>query len=62
MGIAAGLAWRGVANASVFYVDRGWSRGMQAARDAAEAAGTVVETRTLRRAPERATPHRRRAY
>lgn len=28
LGIAAGLAWRGVAQLQVFYTDRGWSRGM----------------------------------
>jgi hypothetical protein len=28
LGIAAGLAWKRVADAQVFYVDRGWSRGM----------------------------------
>lgn len=27
-GIEAGLAWRAVADVAVFYVDRGWSRGM----------------------------------
>ena len=30
-GIQAGLAWRKVAELSAFYVDRGWSRGMEAA-------------------------------
>lgn len=34
LGIAAGLAWRTVPGVlPVFYVDRGWSRGMLAARD-----------------------------
>lgn len=33
LGIAAGLAWRDVADYSVFYTDRGWSRGMLAALD-----------------------------
>lgn len=28
LGIALGLAWRRVADYSVFYTDRGWSRGM----------------------------------
>lgn len=31
MGIAAGLAWRAVAHESIFYTDRGWSKGMLAA-------------------------------
>ncbi|WP_454650769.1 DUF7768 domain-containing protein [Bradyrhizobium liaoningense] len=29
LGIALGLAWREAAHYSVFYTDRGWSRGMQ---------------------------------
>lgn len=33
LGIAAGLAWRSIATRAVFYVDRGWSGGMLAARD-----------------------------
>lgn len=33
LGIAAGLAWRAVAQAAVFYVDRGWSKGMLAAKE-----------------------------
>lgn len=31
LGIAAGLAWRPVADYSAFYTDRGWSNGMRAA-------------------------------
>lgn len=31
LGIDAGLAWRAVADAAVFYIDLGWSRGMSAA-------------------------------
>jgi hypothetical protein len=31
LGIKLGLAWRRVANYSVFYTDRGWSRGMRQA-------------------------------
>lgn len=31
LGIAAGLAWRKVAELQVFYTDRGWSAGMLAA-------------------------------
>jgi len=33
LGIDAGLAWRKVAQAAVFYVDLGWSNGMIAARE-----------------------------
>lgn len=32
-GIDAGLAWREVAEMAVFYIDRGWSGGMLAARE-----------------------------
>lgn len=35
MDIAAGLAWRSVADYSVFYVDRGWSKGMLASVNSA---------------------------
>lgn len=31
LGIKAGLAWIGVAHYSIFYTDRGWSRGMRGA-------------------------------
>lgn len=34
-GIALGLAWRKAADYSVFYTDRGWSRGMLAALQSA---------------------------
>lgn len=47
-GIAAGLAWLRVAEASVVYVDYGVSRGMREGMSAADAAGVVVETRTLK--------------
>lgn len=33
LGIAAGLAWREVSDLRVFYVDKGWSNGMIAARN-----------------------------
>lgn len=46
-GIDAGLAWRGVADASVVYVDRGISDGMRYGMDAARAAGLTVEKRSL---------------
>lgn len=46
-GIDAGLAWRRVADASVVYVDRGITKGMQYGIDAATAAGKPVEYRRL---------------
>lgn len=48
LGIAAGLAWRAVANAAIFYVDRGWSGGMLAARDLYEREGKAWEERSIR--------------
>ena len=47
LGIAAGLAWRRVAESAVFYVDRGWSRGMVAARETYDAEGKPYEERRL---------------
>ncbi|WP_277969286.1 hypothetical protein [Sphingomonas echinoides] len=44
LGIAAGLAWKSVADAQVFYVDLGWSKGMSAA-----AGGRAFETIECRR-------------
>jgi hypothetical protein len=38
-GMAAGLAWRHVAELSVFYIDLGWSSGMKAAQASAIAEG-----------------------
>jgi len=46
-GIDAGLAWLAVAQASVVYIDRGISRGMQLGIAAAKAAGLPVEYRRL---------------
>lgn len=46
-GIAAGLAWRRVAECSVFYTDRGWSSGMLAAWAAAGREKAQVELRSL---------------
>jgi hypothetical protein len=48
-GIDAGLAWRGVAEATVVYADRGISRGMAFGIEAAKASGIPVEHRTLKR-------------
>jgi hypothetical protein len=53
LGIAAGLAWLSKANASVFYLDRGMSEGIDAAWDAANRAGVPIEYRMLDR-PRRA--------
>lgn len=47
LGIAAGHAWTGVADAVVVYADRGISKGMEAGLEAARAAGVAVEVRTL---------------
>lgn len=46
-GINAGLAWRDAADAVVFYVDRGWSRGMQFARSVYDDEGKPYEIRTI---------------
>ncbi len=47
LGIAAGLAWRAVADRAVFYVDRGWSTGMIAARETYKREGFPFEVREL---------------
>jgi len=47
MGIRLGLAWRRVADYSVFYTDRGWSRGMLAAAEAAQKARAKLYIRSL---------------
>jgi hypothetical protein len=46
-GIAAGLAWVPVADASVVYTDLGISRGMRQGIKAAKAAGIPIDYRTL---------------
>jgi len=46
-GIDAGLAWRGVADASVVYIDRGVSKGMEFGIRAAHASGIPVERRRI---------------
>lgn len=46
-GIAAGLAWRRVADASVVYTDLGISRGMEYGIKAAQLAGMEIEYRTI---------------
>jgi hypothetical protein len=47
LGIDAGLAWRKVAQKAVFYVDRGWSGGMLAAREIYEREGFPFEIRMI---------------
>jgi hypothetical protein len=47
LGIDAGLAWGNYAAATVVYVDRGVSRGMQYGIEAAVRAGRPVEVRRL---------------
>lgn len=47
LGIAAGLAWLTVAEASVVYTDLGISRGMSYGLSQAHAAGIPIEYRSL---------------
>ncbi len=47
LGIAAGLAWMKVADASIFYADYGISKGMEAAFEKANAEGQVIEFRYI---------------
>lgn len=47
LGIEAGLVWRHAAKASVVYIDRGVSSGMDYGIKAARAAGRPVELRSL---------------
>lgn len=47
LGISAGLAWRKVAEAAVFYVDRGWSGGMLAAKALYDREGFPYEIRSI---------------
>ena len=46
-GIDAGLAWRDVADATVVYIDRGVTRGMEFGIATAREAGRLVEFRSL---------------
>lgn len=48
LGIDAGLAWVQVADASVFYVDMGFSEGMRHGKDVAECAGLPIVLRSIR--------------
>lgn len=47
LGIAAGLAWRAVAQGAVFYVDRGWSNGMVAAKELYDREGFPYAMRSI---------------
>jgi hypothetical protein len=47
LGIDAGLAWKSVAQASVVYIDKGITRGMQYGIDAAAAIGIPIEKRRI---------------
>jgi hypothetical protein len=46
-GIDAGLAWREAADLIAFYVDRGWSTGMLAARELYDCEAKPYELRTV---------------
>lgn len=48
LGITAGFAWRAAADATVFYVDLGWSSGMKAARQHCLEAALPWEERSIR--------------
>ncbi len=48
LGIELGLAWRHRADLCVFYVDRGWSRGMEAARERYVRESVSYQVRKLR--------------
>jgi hypothetical protein len=47
LGIEAGLAWYRVANMIVFYIDRGWSKGMLGAKARANSIGAICEERKI---------------
>lgn len=47
LGIAAGLTWGSVADATVVYIDYGISDGMQEGIERAETEGRLVEKRRL---------------
>ncbi len=46
-GIMAGFAWRAAAEKTVFYVDRGWSRGMVFGKEHVERHSLPFEIRNL---------------
>jgi len=47
LGISAGLAWREVADAIVYYIDRGWSPGMSNSWKICYGEGLVCHIRKL---------------
>lgn len=47
LGIEAGFAWRGVADATIVYTDLGYSGGMKWGIKAAEEMGHPIEYRTI---------------
>lgn len=47
LGIDAGLAWYRVAEGAMFYTDRGWSRGMLAAKEYVIANNVPFEERSI---------------
>lgn len=49
LGIEAGFAWGDAADVVVFYVDRGWSRGMREGYKKAITRGSKIELRSLDR-------------
>lgn len=49
IGISAGLAWRSVAEAAVFYIDHGMSEGMRAALAVYEREGIAYSMRSIGR-------------
>lgn len=55
LGINAGLAWHQIADAVIFYMDRGMSRGMQAAENHATYSGKIIERRYIGLNAERET-------
>jgi len=56
-GIASGFAWLEIADASVVYVDRGISAGMQAGIDAARREGVLIEYRSLKHPDQKVSEH-----
>ena len=52
LGIEAGLAWRAVADYSVFYTDRGWSNGMLDALHRCINSGSPFKVRALDDEPQ----------
>jgi len=47
LGINSGLEWLSVADKHVFYIDYGYSNGMEYAREFSESIGKVIEERKI---------------